>query len=177
MTIPEAASLVLQAGSMAEGGDVFVLEMGEPVRISDLAERMIHLMGRTVRGKHNPDGDIEIEYTGLRPAEKLYEELLIGDNVMGTVHPRIMRVREDFITWSRLKPILDQLWEASQQLDCHKAREILLEGVVGYAPTEEVADLVWQERNQNLAAKKAAAGSKVTPIETRRSGAISERPL
>ena len=96
MTIPEAASLVLQAGSMAKGGDVFVLDMGKPVRIRDLAEKMIHLMGLTVRDDNSPDGDIEVRYTGLRPAEKLYEELLIGSNVMGTEHPGIMRAEEDF---------------------------------------------------------------------------------
>src|SRR5690606_12567145 len=91
MTIPEAAQLVLQAGSMAQGGDVFVLDMGEPVRIVDLARRMIKLMGASVRDENNPDGDIEIVFTGLRPAEKLYEELLIGGNVVGTGHPMIMR--------------------------------------------------------------------------------------
>jgi len=178
MTIPEAASLVLQAGSMAEGGDVFVLDMGEPVRIGDLAEKMIHLMGLTVRRKDNPDGDIEIAYTGLRPAEKLFEELLIGDRVMGTVHPRIMRAQEEFLPWSRLKPMLDELWEACQQLNCEKARAILLDGVAGYAPTEEVEDLVWRELNQQLAAMKGSAPGKVTPIETRRpgSGSAAERP-
>src|SRR5690606_1980052 len=91
MTIPEASQLVLQAGSMAKGGDVFVLDMGKPVKIEDLARRMIHLMGLTVKDERNPDGDIEIVYTGLRPAEKLYEELLIGTNVTGTEHPMIMR--------------------------------------------------------------------------------------
>jgi FlaA1/EpsC-like NDP-sugar epimerase len=176
MTIPEAASLVLQAGSMAEGGDVFVLDMGEPVRISDLAEKLIHIMGLTVRNKDNPDGDIEIEYTGLRPAEKLYEELLIGDNVMGTIHPRILRAREDFIPWGKLEPMLDELWEACQELDCEKAREILLEGVVGYAPADEVEDLVWRERNQQSLAKRAVVGSNVTPLETRRPGLAGERP-
>ena len=178
MTIPEAASLVLQAGSMAEGGDVFVLDMGEPVRIGDLAEKMIHLMGLTVRRKDNPDGDIEIAYTGLRPAEKLFEELLIGDRVMGTVHPRIMRAQEEFLPWSRLKPMLDELWEACQQLNCEKARAILLDGVAGYAPTEEVEDVVWRELNQQLAAMKGSAPGKVTPIETRRpgSGSAAERP-
>ena len=91
MTIPEAAELVIQAGAMAKGGDVFVLDMGEPVRVKDLAYRMINLMGLSVLDDDNPDGDIEIKYVGLRPAEKLYEELLIGSNVTGTRHPRICR--------------------------------------------------------------------------------------
>ena len=102
MTIPEAAELVIQAGSMAEGGDVFVLDMGKPVRIKDLAYRMVNLMGLTVRDDDNPEGDIDIDYVGLRPAEKLYEELLIGSNVTGTRHPRIMRADEDFLSFDAL---------------------------------------------------------------------------
>ena len=100
MTIPEAAQLVIQAGSMAKGGDVFVLDMGRPVRIDDLARRMISLMGLTVRDAANPEGDIEIEYTGLRTAEKLFEELLIGTNVTGTDHPMIMRAMEHSLPWA-----------------------------------------------------------------------------
>jgi FlaA1/EpsC-like NDP-sugar epimerase len=145
MTIPEAAQLVIQAGSMATGGDVFVLDMGKPVRIVDLAEKMIHLMGLTVRDEDNADGDIEIEYTGLRPAEKLYEELLIGNNVMGTDHPSIMRAEEDFLRWEELEGLLDRLWNSCQRLDCEQARELLLIGVTGYTPTAELADLVWCE--------------------------------
>jgi FlaA1/EpsC-like NDP-sugar epimerase len=164
MTIPEAASLVLQAGSMAKGGDVFVLDMGMPVRIRDLAEKMIHLMGLTVRDDHNPDGDIEIRYTGLRPAEKLYEELLIGNNVMGTDHPSIMRAEEDCLPWDELKVLLDQLWAACQRLDCAKAREVLLRGVTGYSPTKEVEDLVWRRRDSGARAHAA----RVTPLEPRR---------
>jgi FlaA1/EpsC-like NDP-sugar epimerase len=175
MTIPEAASLVLQAGSMAEGGDVFVLDMGEAVRIGDLAEKMIHLMGLTVRSKDDADGDIEIEYTGLRPAEKLCEELLIGDNVMGTVHPRIMRAQEDFVPWSALKPMLERLWEACQQSDCEKARAILVEGVAEYAPTEAFGDLIWLERNQTVA-RKTAVGN-VTPLEPRRGTPTGDRAI
>jgi FlaA1/EpsC-like NDP-sugar epimerase len=165
MTIPEAASLVVQAGSMGKGGDVFVLDMGKPVRIRDLAEKMIHLMGLTVRDEQNPDGDIEIRYTGLRPAEKLYEELLIGNNVMGTEHPGIMRAEEDFLPWNEIKPLIDQLWIACQRLDCTKARETLLRAVVGYSPTKEVEDLVWRHRNDGA---RANLGSNVTPLETRR---------
>jgi FlaA1/EpsC-like NDP-sugar epimerase len=165
MTIPEAAALVLQAGSMATGGDVFVLDMGKPVRIRDLAEKMIHLMGLTIRDEDNPDGDIEIRFTGLRPAEKLYEELLIGNNVMGTEHRSIMRAEEDFLPWDELKPLLDQIWAACQRLDCTKAREVLLRAVSGYSPTKEVEDLVWRQRNVGA---RANLGSNVTPLEPRR---------
>jgi FlaA1/EpsC-like NDP-sugar epimerase len=167
MTIPEAASLVIQAGSMGMGGDVFVLDMGKPVRIRDLAEKMIHLMGLTVRDESNPDGDIEIRYTGLRPGEKLYEELLIGNKVSGTEHPSILRAEEDFLPWNELKPLLDQLWTACQRLDCIKAREILLRAVAGYSPTKEVEDLVWRQRNAGV---RVAAGATVTALEARRGG-------
>jgi FlaA1/EpsC-like NDP-sugar epimerase len=168
MTIPEAASLVIQSGSMGTGGDVFVLDMGKPVRIRDLAEKMIHLMGLTVRDEHHPDGDIEIRFTGLRPAEKLYEELLIGKNVTGTEHPSIMRAEEDFLLWDEIKPLLDQLWSACQRLDCMKARELLLRVVAGYTPTKEVEDLVWRQRNSGT---RLALGGNVTPLEPRRAGA------
>jgi FlaA1/EpsC-like NDP-sugar epimerase len=172
MTIPEAASLVIQAGSMGTGGDVFVLDMGKPVRIRDLAEKMIHLMGLTVRDADSPDGDIEIRYTGLRPAEKLYEELLIGNNVAGTEHPGIMRAEEDFLPWHELKPLLDQLWTTCQRLDCIKAREILLHAVTGYTPTKEVEDLVWRQKNGGV---RSNLVSNVTPIEARRSGPQVDR--
>ena len=112
MTIPEAAQLVLHAGAMAEGGEVFVLDMGQPVKIIDLARRMVALSGRTVRDAGHPEGDIEILITGLRPGEKLYEELLIGDNPVGTGHPRIMKAREEFMPWGALTPHLDLLREA-----------------------------------------------------------------
>jgi FlaA1/EpsC-like NDP-sugar epimerase len=171
MTIPEAASLVIQAGSMGTGGDVFVLDMGKPVRIRDLAEKMIHLMGLTVRDEDHPDGDIEIHYTGLRPAEKLYEELLIGNDVSGTDHRSIMRAEEDFMPWEELRPLLDQLWNACQRLDCNKAREVLVRAVVGYSPTKEVEDLVWRQRNTGT---RVALGGKVTPLEPRRAAAAPQ---
>jgi FlaA1/EpsC-like NDP-sugar epimerase len=173
MTIPEAASLVIQAGSMGTGGDVFVLDMGKPVRIRDLAEKMIHLMGLTVRDEEHPDGDIEIRFTGLRPAEKLYEELLIGNNVSGTDHPSIMRAEEDFLVWDELKPFLDQLWGACQRLDCTKAREVLLRAVAGYTPTKEIEDLVWRQRNSGT---RVSLGGNVTPLEPRRAVPQVERP-
>ena len=168
MTIPEAASLVLQAGSMAEGGEVFVLDMGEPVRIVDLAEKMIHLMGLTVRTEDNPDGDIDIEFTGLRPAEKLYEELLIGDDVAGTRHPRILQAREDFLAWNALEPMLDGLWKACERQNCEEARALLLEGVIGYSPTEHVEDLVWRQGLRRAAGDGTNAPDNVTRLDPRR---------
>jgi FlaA1/EpsC-like NDP-sugar epimerase len=173
MTIPEAASLVIQAGAMGTGGDVFVLDMGKPVRIRDLAEKMIHLMGLTVRDGTQPDGDIEIHYTGLRPAEKLYEELLIGNDVSGTDHRSIMRAEEDFLPWEELKPLLDQLWSACQRLDCNKVREVLLRAVVGYSPTKEVEDLVWRHRN---AGTRTSHAGNVTQLEPRRVLPQTDRP-
>lgn len=103
MTIPEAAQLVIQAGSMGQGGDVFVLDMGPPVKILELAEKMVHLSGLSVRSERSPHGDIAIEFSGLRPGEKLYEELLIGDNVNPTDHPMIMRANEEHLSWEAFK--------------------------------------------------------------------------
>ncbi len=166
MTIPEAAALVLQAGSMATGGDVFVLDMGKPVRIRDLAEKMIHLMGLTIRDEDNSDGDIEIRYTGLRPAEKLYEELLIGNNVMGTEHRSIMRAEEDFLAVGGAQAVAgpDRGRRAKDSI-ARRTREVLLRAVIGYSPTKEVEDLVWRQRNVGA---RANLGSKVTPLEPRR---------
>ena len=143
MTIQEAAELVIQAGSMARGGDVFVLDMGEPVRIQDLAYRMVKLMGLTVRDKSNPDGDIAIQYIGLRPAEKLYEELLIGSNVAGTEHPRIMRADETFLPYDTLWDLIRDLEAAAAGLDYARARHLLTQAVAGYRPTNGIDDLVW----------------------------------
>jgi len=134
MTIPEAAELVIQAGAMGEGGEVFVLDMGEPVKIVDLAKRMIHLSGYIEKDKEHPDGDIEIVYTGLRPGEKLYEELLIGDNVIDTGHSMIMRASEKFIPWSELKEILSQLQQVNEANETEQIRTILLEYVDGFKP-------------------------------------------
>jgi FlaA1/EpsC-like NDP-sugar epimerase len=143
MTIPEAAQLVIQAGAMAQGGDVFVLDMGEPVKIVDLATRMINLTGLTVRDSDTPDGDIDIEFTGLRPAEKLYEELLIGENVSGTEHPRIMRAEEHFMPHEQLMPLLAEVNEAAQRLDRGRMREILEATVEEYEPALDIKDLLW----------------------------------
>jgi FlaA1/EpsC-like NDP-sugar epimerase len=164
MTIPEAAQLVLQAGSMGQGGDVFVLDMGKPVRIADLAKRMISLMGLTVRDDHNPDGDIEIVYTGLRPAEKLFEELLIGTNVTGTEHPMIMRAMEHSLPWSRVQQVLTDLSVALNRFDCDRARHLLMEAVAEYKPSGEIQDLVWSRK----AALAHAEASNVTTIQSRR---------
>jgi FlaA1/EpsC-like NDP-sugar epimerase len=160
MTIPEASQLVLQASAMGRGGDVFVLDMGRPLRIEDLARRMIHLMGLTVRDASDPDGDIEIVYTGLRPAEKLYEELLIGSNVTGTEHPMIMCAMEPHLPWAELKEILGELLGALDAFDCQRARELLIRTVSEYRPQSGIQDLVWQQSQ--------AGPANVTHIRTAR---------
>lgn len=146
MTIPEAAQLVIQAGSMGKGGDVFVLDMGEPVRIVDLAEKMVRLSGLSVRSDKNPQGDIAIEFTGLRPGEKLYEELLIGDNIAATGHPMIMSAQEDSLAWEDLKRGLQSLLDALQADDYVRVRYVLRELVSGYAPTADIVD--WKHLQQ-----------------------------
>lgn len=148
MTIPEAAQLVIQAGSMGQGGDVFVLDMGEPVRIIELAEKMIHLSGLSIRSEKNPHGDISIEFTGLRPGEKLYEELLIGDNVVATEHPMIMSASEDYLPWETMKMLLTRLLTAVNDDDYNTVRQLLRETVSGYAPDGEIVDWIHQERRQ-----------------------------
>ena len=146
MTIPEAAQLVIQAGSMGQGGDVFVLDMGEPVRIVELAEKMIHLSGLSVRSEKNLHGDIAIEFTGLRPGEKLYEELLIGDNVAATQHPMIMTANEDHLSWDLLKGKLTELLAAVDQDDYTRVRQLLRDTVSGYTPDGEIVDWIYQQR-------------------------------
>jgi FlaA1/EpsC-like NDP-sugar epimerase len=150
MTIPEAAQLVIQAGSMGEGGDVFVLDMGEPVTIAALAEKMIHLSGLSVQSEKNPYGDIAIEFTGLRPGEKLYEELLIGDNVSPTQHPMIMKANEDYLEWETLKSRMIVLIEAIREEDFIRVRQILRELVSGYSPEGEIVDWVYQQRRRDI---------------------------
>jgi UDP-N-acetylglucosamine 4,6-dehydratase len=140
MTIPEAAELVIQAGAMGKGGDVFVLDMGDPIRILDLAKRMIHLSGFTEKNAEMPEGDIEVVFTGLRPGEKLYEELLIGDNVTATHHTKIMRAEETIIEWQQLSEILNQLEHANSNDDCQQVRDILLNHVDGFNPQCGVED-------------------------------------
>jgi FlaA1/EpsC-like NDP-sugar epimerase len=146
MTIPEAAQLVLQAAVLAEGGDLFLLDMGEPVRILDLARQMVRLSGLHVRDVHNPDGDIEIRCTGLRPGEKLYEELLIGDNPKQTSHPRIMKANEDFIEWSDLEAKLGSLEVALNVNDVSLIRAMMQQLVAGYTPSDAIVDWVYMEQ-------------------------------
>ncbi|MGE8498723.1 MAG: polysaccharide biosynthesis protein [Pseudomonas sp.] len=146
MTIPEAAQLVIQAGAMGQGGDVFVLDMGQPVKIVELAEKMIHLSGLGVRSDKNPQGDIAIEFTGLRPGEKLYEELLIGDNVSPTEHPMIMRANEEYLAWDVFRKVLGELLAAVERDDYDRVRQILRETVSGYTPEGEIVDWIHLKR-------------------------------
>lgn len=146
MTIPEASQLVIQAGAMAKGGDVFVLDMGQSVKIMDLARRMIELSGLTVKDEQNPDGDISIEITGLRPGEKLYEELLIGDNPKPTVHSRIMKAHEEFIPWAELEGQFRSLEMALNVNDVGVIRLMMEKLVTGYAPSDEIVDWVYLEQ-------------------------------
>ncbi len=143
MTIPEAAQLVIQAGAMAKGGDVFVLDMGESIRIIELAKRMIELSGLTINDDDNPDGDIEIEITGLRPGEKLYEELLIGNNPESTQHKKVMKAHEDFIEWTELQERLTSLEMALNTNNVNAIRDLMIQLVSGYVPDEEIVDWVY----------------------------------
>lgn len=162
MTVQEAAQLVIQAGSMASGGDVFVLDMNEPVKILDLAHKMIHLMGYLVKDEFNRNGDIEVNFTGLREGEKLYEELLIGEKVTGTEHPKIMRAEEDFILWERLDMLLQRLERACKQMDQQEVRSILDEAIGGFVSDEPVQEPV-AGKDADMPAV-AAGGSKVTQL-------------
>ncbi|PRC90587.1 polysaccharide biosynthesis protein [Solimicrobium silvestre] len=146
MTIPEAAQLVLQAGSMGEGGDVFVLDMGEPVKIIDLAKRMVRLSGLLLKSESLDNKAIDIQHVGLRPGEKLYEELLIGENVDGTDHPLIMRAQENRISWLILQQILDKLDAACRSFAYEEVRALLLEAVREYQPQCGIEDMVWSEQ-------------------------------
>jgi FlaA1/EpsC-like NDP-sugar epimerase len=149
MTIPEAVQLVIQAGAMASGGDVFVLDMGEPVRIADLARRMVELSGLTVRDAQHPDGDIELHVVGLRPGEKLYEELLIGNDPKPTQHPRIMKAHEQYLPWEQLQARLEVLKALLDINDVEALRTLLLELVQGYQPAGEVVDWVYLESDKS----------------------------
>ena len=146
MTIPEAAQLVIQAGAMGKGGDVFVLDMGEPVKIVDLAENLIRLSGLEVKSSEYPDGDIEIQFTGLRPGEKLFEELLIGDNVRETQHQRIMSANERFLPLNEFVGVMDKLDKACHEFDHERIRELLVEAPTDFQPTDGIGDLVWNTK-------------------------------
>ena len=157
MTVPEAAQLVLQAGALAHKGEVFVLDMGEPVKIAELAEKMINLMGLTLKTEKFPLGDIEIKYTGLRPGEKLYEELLVGDNPWGTEHPRIMCAEEFKLPWANVYSVLNELVKACDTSDCERVRELLLNSEAGYSSNEVISDWVWSEKSAKTANEKETA--------------------
>ena len=145
MMISEAVELVIQAGAMGEGGDVFVLNMGKPVEINLLAKKMIQLSGLEVKDESNPDGDIEIKYTGLRPGEKLFEELLIGENPIKTENPLIMRAREDMLLWDELKQILENLKEEVESGNNEKIRKILIQLVPTFKPQSEIVDVLYKK--------------------------------
>lgn len=155
MTIPEAAQLVIQAGAMGKGGDVFVLDMGDSVKIKDLAEKLIRLSGLEIKDESNPNGDIAIECTGLRPGEKLFEELLIGDNVQETFHERIMTANEAMLSWDDLEPLLDKLDRVCHNFDHESIREILLNAPTGFNPTDGICDLVWAARQPKKVVESA----------------------
>lgn len=161
MTIPEAAQLVIQAGAMGKGGDVFVLDMGEPVKIVDLAENLIKLSGLEVKSDVNPDGDIEIQFTGLRPGEKLFEELLIGENVGETQHKRIMTANERFLPLSEFVNTINELDKACHEFDNEKVREILINAPTDFQPTDSIGDLVW---NAKKVQEKIRDSLKVVPL-------------
>lgn len=160
MTIPEAAQLVIQAGSMGLGGEVYVLDMGKPVKIIDLARRMVHLSGLEVRDVEHPDGDIAIEIVGLRPGEKLYEELLIGENVEGTSHPLIMRAYEHELEWVRLNELLAMLDEASRAFDYERVLAVLSSLVQEYIPARHGdGELLWRNLSKNSPLNRPAGQS------------------
>jgi FlaA1/EpsC-like NDP-sugar epimerase len=154
MSIPEAAQLVIQAGTMATGGEVFVLEMGTPVKIDDLARTMIRLSGLDVRDDKHPDGDIAVEYVGLRRGEKLYEELLIGENTTGTSHPRIFKNSEPIVPYDELIAVLERLEDAIHRLDEAEMQELLRATVEGYVPAPSGHPVVgkgeWQPASRTL---------------------------
>jgi FlaA1/EpsC-like NDP-sugar epimerase len=146
MTIPEAAQLVIQAGALAKGGEVFVLDMGQPIKIMDLARRMVELSGLTIKDEQNPGGDIDIEITGLRPGEKLYEELLIEENAQPTTHSRIMKAQDESISWAELETKLDSLEIALSVNDVGVIQQMMRQLVSGYIPNDQIVDWVHQEQ-------------------------------
>ena len=149
MTLNEAAQLVIQAGAMSTGGEVFVLDMGDPVKIYDLASKMIKLSGFTIKNqKNNPKGDIEIKIIGLRPGEKLYEELLIGNNPSDTSHQKIKKAKENFIIWKKLKTKLIELEEAVNNYDLNKVINILDLLVEEYIPSKDIEDLIYRSNSK-----------------------------
>ncbi len=150
MTIPEAAQLVIQAGAMSKGGDVFILDMGQPVKIIDLAKSMIELSGLKLKNEDNPDGDIEIEISGLRPGEKLFEELLIGNNPEKTLHSSIMKAHEEFLPWQQLQIKLNTLETALNINDVNTIRSMMQELIVDYTPSDEIVDWVYLQQESEV---------------------------
>jgi FlaA1/EpsC-like NDP-sugar epimerase len=163
MTVQEAAQLVIQAGSMATGGDVFVLDMNEPIRIVDLAKKMVHLMGYDIKDENSYRGDIAIEYTGLRAGEKLHEELMIGESVTGTEHPKIVRAEEDTLPWEALEKLLNRLQKACNSINLQEIRTVLIEAVDGFEPKEEVSDPLWDINYPNGQMKSQEVAT-ITPL-------------
>jgi len=149
MSIPEAAELVIQAGAMGEGGDVFVLDMGESVRIVDLAKRLINLSGLEVKDESHQNGDIEIIFTGLRPGEKLYEELLIGDKVSKTDHLQILRAEEEFISKEKIERFVSKLREAEKKNDVLALKEIFKQVIHGYKSEQDIVDIISLQKFNN----------------------------
>ena len=146
MTIPEASELVIQAGAMGGRGEIFVLDMGEPVKILDLARRMIKLSGMEIRDEENPDGDIEIVFTGLRPGEKLYEELLIEGNVSDTNHSQILKAEEDYFVWEDMEGFINELKKIEENNDLEGLIKLFMKIVSGYKPNEEIQDVIFQNK-------------------------------
>ena len=149
MTIKEASELVIQAGAMAKGGEVFLLDMGEPIKIYDLAKKMIQLSGLKLRDENNIKGDIDILITGLRPGEKLYEELLIENNSISTDHPKIFKAQDNFIPWPELSSQIKKLEQVVAKNDQRKIIEILAELVNGYEPSQNIVDYIFNEKLKN----------------------------
>ena len=171
MTIPEAAALVIQAGSMGTGGDVFVLDMGEPVKILDLARRMVQLTGLEVQDEAHPDGDIRVAFTGLRPGEKLYEELLLGENISATEHSMIMRAEEAFLPYGGLKELLDVFRAADRGFECQSAIQILERAVDGFSGNGLGHDLMAREMAGTEQAGVASFNMAVAPAPAKVAGA------
>jgi FlaA1/EpsC-like NDP-sugar epimerase len=149
---------------MATGGDVFVLDMHEPIRIVDLAKKMVHLMGYEVKDENSFRGDIAIEYMGLRPGEKLYEELLIGESVTGTEHPKIMRAEEETLSWGSLEVLITRLEKACITLNLEEIRALLMEAVDGFEPKHEANDPLWRIHNTSAVSNLIVPAKKVTPL-------------
>nr|WP_268244665.1 nucleoside-diphosphate sugar epimerase/dehydratase [Aidingimonas halophila] len=157
MTIPEAAQLVIQAGAMGRGGDVFVLDMGEPIKIDELARKIVRLSGMEIIDQDNPDGDIEIVYSGLRPGEKLFEELLIGDGTVPTSHPRIMSANEAFWDWPTLNAYLQRLYATLSNHEYDRIRELLREAPTAYQPDGPIVDPIHQSKSAEPATTKVTS--------------------